>query len=241
MTTAVVLDIEGTTSPTASVHDSLFGYVRERIHQWVMDNGAGFGRQLLDETRTYAGRPDATDADTADILRSWLDENVKCEPLKTIQGLICSQAFRRQELHGEFFPDVAPAIRRWRAEGVRVYVYSSGSERNQRDWFTYARTGSFDDLIDGYFDLATAGNKHTVAAYWRITQAIRTALADTLFISDSPVELEAAAKAGWCVLGIARPGEPQERVPPYRWVTSFDEVEIKPRQHPIPVRRGSNG
>jgi enolase-phosphatase E1 len=205
MITAIVLDIEGTTSPTASVHDTLFGYARGRIRQWVNEHGTGPGRELLAETRRYAGRPDATDAETADMLCEWLDMNVKCEPLKAIQGHICAGGFRSGELHGEFFADVGPAIRRWRAEGAQIYVYSSGSEGNQRDWFTYARTGSLADLIDGYFDLVSAGSKHTAAAYWRITHAIRIPLTETLFLSDSPAELEAAENAGWAVLGVARP------------------------------------
>jgi enolase-phosphatase E1 len=240
MTTAIVLDIEGTTSPTASVHDNLFGYVSQRIHQWVKQYGAGSGRELLAAARRYADRPDATDADTADMLCGWLDANVKCAPLKCIQGRICGEGFRNGELHGEFFADVPPAIRRWRARGARVYVYSSGSEGNQRDWFTYAKTGSLDDLIDGYFDLVSAGSKHTTAAYWRITHAIRAPLADTLFLSDSPAELEAAANAGWAVLGVARPGEPQQPVPPYEWISSFDEAEIDIHQRPTPAIGESN-
>jgi len=231
VTTALVLDIEGTTSPTASVYGALFGYVRERLDEWVQRHGSGPGKQLLDDARRYAGRLDATDPEMARLLREWLDANVKCEPLKNIQGLISGEGFRDGRLHGEFFPDVAPALRRWRADGARVYCYSSGSERNQRDWFTYARTGRLDELIDGYFDLASAGSKRTAAAYRHISEVIGIGPADIVFLSDSPDELGAAATAGWSVLGVARAGEPTRPVPPHHWITSFDQVDA---HSPVP-------
>jgi len=225
VTRAFVVDIEGTTSPTNAVHGALFDYFRERIRPWVQRYGSESGRALLDDARRYAGRPEATDSDTAEMLREWLAADVKCAPLKDLQGLICGEGFRSGELHGEFFPDVAPALRRWRATGARIYVYSSGSKHNQRDWFAHARDGRLDDVIDGYFDLMSAGSKRTADAYQRITEAIGITPAETLFLTDSPAELDAAAEAGWGVLGVARPGEPQQPRPPHEWISAFDEVE----------------
>ncbi|MGH3540803.1 MAG: acireductone synthase [Mycobacterium sp.] len=233
-----MLDIEGTTSPTASVHDTLFRYTRERIPHWVREHRTGAEKHIFEAARRVAGRPDVSDDEIAEMMREWLDANMKCEPLKTLQGLICCEGFRTGKLRGEFFPDVAPALRRWRATGKRVYVYSSGSERNQRDWFTYAKNERLDHLVDGYFDLVTAGSKRTSAAYRRIIEAIRVAPADTLFLTDSPAELDAATEAGWSVLGVARAGEPGEPVPPHEWITSFDEVEPHPR--PVASVRGSH-
>lgn len=225
MTSVLVLDIEGTTSPTASVHDGLFGYTRRRIRPWFKQNRTGDGPRILDAARRYAGRPDANDDEIAELMLEWLDAHVKCEPLKTLQGLICAAGFRSGDLHGEFFPDVVQALRRWSADGLRVYVYSSGSARNQRDWFIHAGNGRLDHLIDGYFDLETAGDKRTPAAYRRITESIGAPPETTLFLSDSPAELDAAAEAGWSVLGVARAGEPGRPTPPHQWITTFDEVE----------------
>lgn len=226
MTSTLVLDIEGTTSPTASVHDVLFAYTRARLAPWLGANRDGEARPVLDAARRYAGLPGATVDEVAALMAEWLDTDVKCEPLKTVQGLICGAGFRGGELHGEFFPDVVPALRRWRAEGRRVTVFSSGSVRNQRDWFTYARVGRLDHLIDRHFDLENAGNKRTPAAYRRITESLRVAPEDTLFLTDSAAELDAAAEAGWSVLGVARAGEPARATPPHEWVTTFDEVAL---------------
>jgi enolase-phosphatase E1 len=226
VTSTVVLDIEGTISPTASVHDVLFAYTRARISAWLGEHRAGAAKPVLDAARQYAGRPGASDDEIAELMREWLDADVKCDPLKTIQGQICGAGFRNGDLHGEFFPDVVPALRRWRGEGRRVHVFSSGSVRNQRDWFTYARTGRLDHLIDGHFDLRNAGDKRTPAAYRRISEVIQVAPADIVFLTDTLAELDAATGAGWSVLGVARAGEPARATPPHRWVTTFDEVEL---------------
>ena len=226
MIVALVLDIEGTTSPTSSVREVLYSYTRERIPDWLQENRAGPTTEILAAIRQLAKQPNATEDDVVAVLRGWIDSDIKCDPLKTIQGLICHEGFVAGDLSGQFFPDVPPALRRWRRAGIRIYIYSSGSIRNQRDWFSFAACGPLDDMIDGHFDLSTAGSKLATESYLRITHQIHVDPADILFLSDSPAELDAATAAGWAVLGVARPGEPQEPVPPHQWIQSFKEVEL---------------
>ncbi|MEV0297892.1 acireductone synthase [Nocardia sp. NPDC050710] len=226
MTVAVVLDIEGTTSPTSSVREDLYGYTRAQLPEWLADNHTGVAAPVIAGTRELAGRPDADPAEVAEILRGWLGSDVKAEPLKTAQGIICAEGFRSGALHGEFFPDAPPALAAWRAAGLRLYVYSSGSVRNQQDWFAFARGGELGSLISGYFDLSTAGPKREAASYDKIASAIGVAAPEILFLSDHPDELDAAVAAGWSAIGIHRPGEPNPARPPHRWVDSFAEIEI---------------
>ncbi|MFF0528743.1 acireductone synthase [Nocardia amikacinitolerans] len=225
MTSAIVLDIEGTTSPTSSVREDLYGYTRDRLPQWLADNSAGAAAPVLAGAKELAGRPDADIAEVAEILRDWLGSDVKAEPLKTAQGLICHEGFRSGALHGEFFPDVAPALTEWKAAGLTLYVYSSGSVRNQRDWFAFARGGELGSLISGYFDLSTAGPKREAASYDKIACAIGVPAAEILFLSDHPDELDAAVAAGWSAVGVHRPGEPNPPRPPHRWIGSFAEID----------------
>lgn len=226
MIRALVLDIEGTTSPTSSVRDDLYSYTRERIPVWLRAHRHGPAAEILAATRQLAGTPDASEDDAVTILRGWIDSDIKCDPLKTLQGLICHEGFLAGDLHGRFFPDVPPALRRWRRAGIRIYIYSSGSIRNQHDWFTFTACGSLSDTVTGYFDLSTAGSKLATESYQQITNRINRAPADTLFLSDAPAELDAATAAGWAVLGVARPGEPQQPTPPHQWIQSFDEIEL---------------
>ncbi|MGK8525396.1 acireductone synthase [Nocardia asteroides] len=221
---AVVVDIEGTTSPTASVREDLYGYTRERLPGWLAE-GSPDAAAVLAATRDLAGRPEADAAEAAVILREWLDTDLKAEPLKIAQGLICAEGFRNGALHGEFFPDVPPALAAWHAAGFALYVYSSGSVRNQRDWFAFARGGSLSELISGYFDLSTAGGKRESSSYDKIAGAIGVPAERILFLSDHPDELDAAVAAGWRAVGLARPGEPNPPRPPHHWVDTFADID----------------
>lgn len=224
MIAAIVIDIEGTTSPTDSVREKLYDYTRRHLARWLADNPGGAADPVIEETRELSGRADAGPPEVAEILGGWLDSDVKAAPLKAAQGLVCAEGFRNGELHGEFFDDVPPALRAWQADGIRLYVYSSGSVRNQQDWFGYARGGELSSLISYWFDLANAGAKRDSSSYDVIAAAIGTAPEQILFLSDHPDELDAAAAAGWSVLGVVRPGEPNSPRPPHRWIGSFDEL-----------------
>ncbi|BBU22564.1 acireductone synthase [Mycobacterium xenopi] len=226
MIAAIVLDIEGTTSPTRSVREDLYGYTKAHLAQWLADNRDGPADPVIAATRELSGRLDADTAEVAEILCRWLDSDIKAEPLKTAQGLICAEGFRRGALHAEFFDDVPPALKSWHDGGIALYVYSSGSTRNQQDWFTYTRSGPLASLIAGWFDLTNAGSKRDVASYRRIADAIGLPAEQILLLSDHPDELDTAAAAGWAVLGVTRPGEPNAPRPPHRWVSSFAEVDV---------------
>ncbi|WP_040797889.1 acireductone synthase [Nocardia higoensis] len=220
----IVLDIEGTTSPTSSVREDLYGYTRERLPEWLAEHESDAAAEILAQTRASAERPDAGTDEVAEILRAWLSGDVKAEPLKSAQGLICHEGFVTGALHGEFFPDVPAVLRSWHAAGLRLAVYSSGSVRNQRDWFAHARGGELGSLIGEHFDLASAGPKREADSYRRIAAALGAAATEILFLSDHPDELDAAVAAGWSAIGVHRPGEPNEPRPPHRWIASFTEL-----------------
>ena len=86
MIAAIVIDIEGTTSPTSSVREGLYGYTRQHLKQWLADNPRGAADSVISGTRELAGQPTADTADIAEILFEWLNSDVKAEPLKTAQG-----------------------------------------------------------------------------------------------------------------------------------------------------------
>jgi enolase-phosphatase E1 len=229
---AIVIDIEGTTSPTSSVREKLYAYTRQHLGQWLADNLGGAADPVIAETRVLAGQPDATPAEVTEILCDWLNSDIKAEPLKTAQGLICAEGFRSGALHGEFFDDVPEALAAWHGIGIALHVFSSGSVRNQQDWFANARGQELASLISGWFDLSTAGAKGESSSYEKIAKAIGLAPDRILFLSDHPDELDAAAAAGWSVLGVDRPGEPNSPRPPHRWIHSFDEVDLQDGNSP---------
>lgn len=192
---AVLLDIEGTTTPISFVHDVLFPYARARI-------GAEW--------------------------HAAMDRDDKSGELKRLQGLIWERGYRAGELHGEVFPDVAPAIRRWRDAGLRVAIYSSGSELAQRLLFGSTPDGDLTALLDGFFD-TTVGPKKTAASYAAIARRLGCAPREILFVSDVTAELAAAAEAGCQVVLTLRPGNaPQPERDRYESVNSFSELDVRP-------------
>lgn len=229
MIAAVVIDIEGTASPTSSVRDGLYGYTRQHLPRWLAENRGGAADSVISDTRKLAKRPDADAAEVTEILCEWLTSDVKAEPLKLAQGLVCAEGFRNGALQGEFFDDVRPALLSWHMAGRGLHVFSSGSVRNQQDWFAHARGGELASVISGWFDLALVGAKRESASYLRIAHAIGLPAKDILFLSDHPDELDAAVAAGWSVLGVARAGEPNSPRPPHRWIDSFAQVELHSR------------
>lgn len=206
--TTAVLDIEGTTSSTAYVRDKLFPYSLARICDWVAQHRDQPGtRAILEETRTLAGKPHATDDDLTAILHQWAEDDNKVPPLKTLQGWIWQEGFAAAELQGHVYPDTPEALRSWTSQGISTYVYSSGSIAAQKAWFRNSQAGDLLPCISGHFDLTNAGPKQDVDSYQRIARRLRIAPHQIIFLSDVVAELDAARAAGWHTVWVRRPEE----------------------------------
>ena len=103
----------------------------------------------------------------------WLmDVDRKSRALKSIQGRIWEEGYRSGALKGEVYPDVVPAIKRWKASGASVYIYSSGSVLAQKLLFASLPEGDLTRLLDGYFD-TEVGPKRDPESYSRIAMHIK--------------------------------------------------------------------
>jgi enolase-phosphatase E1 len=139
----------------------------------------------------------------------WLmDRDRKSTGLKSLQGKIWEEGYRAGELKGEVYPDVIPALERWRGQGIDIAIFSSGSIQAQQSLFANSATGDLTRFIRAYFD-TTTGPKGAPESYVRIAAALARAPADLLFVSDVPAELDAASKAGMrTALCVRNPGSP---------------------------------
>jgi enolase-phosphatase E1 len=201
---AVVLDIEGTVSPISAVQQQLFPYARAQLAEWVRCTDPEIV-EIVGQVRAALDDPTADLDAVAAQLVAWSDADVKAAPLKTLQGLIWRHGFHTGELQAVLYPDVPPALDSWVAEGVGVYVYSSGSELAQRLWFAHTQFGDLSDRIRGHFDTRSAGPKQETRSYHTIAASIDVPPQDILFLSDALTELNAAREAGWQTLGVSRP------------------------------------
>ncbi|MFE7587719.1 acireductone synthase [Streptomyces gardneri] len=218
---AVVLDIEGTTGSLDHVQDVLFPYARARFASWLAAHrGTAQWRRILDAVADEAGSVQ-DEAGALALLERWADADVKTPPLKTLQGLIWASGYADGQLHGHVYADVPPALEHWKARGVGRFVYSSGSVAAQRDWFGHTEYGDLRPLLDGYFDLTTAGPKTSPESYDTIAGHLGHAPGALLFVSDLGAELDAAATAGWRTAAVRRSDDDRAPVPGHPAVDSL--------------------
>ncbi|HEY8590390.1 MAG TPA: acireductone synthase [Naasia sp.] len=227
----LVVDLEGTTSAAGFILGDLYDYARPRLLPWLREHAddadVRAARQQAIEEAALA--PDASDEEIVAALHRFMAEDVKSTPLKTLQGQIWAEGFRRSEISSHFFDDVAPKLRAWHAAGVAIAVFSSGSVASQRPWFQHSPSGDLTPLVSAYFDTVNAGPKKEAESYDRIAAELGREPGDLVFFTDHPDEVAAAARASWQVVAFSRPGEPWEGADfgDAPVVSSFDEVEVQ--------------
>jgi 2,3-diketo-5-methylthio-1-phosphopentane phosphatase len=236
---AIVLDIEGTTTPIAFVFDVLFPFARAHLREHLQnplnaDQLREPIRRLREEWSDDVARgeqpPGSPDlgSQTGPIAVSgyveWLmDRDRKSPGLKMLQGHIWEQGYRAGVLKGEVFFDVPPALRRWREAGLDVAIYSSGSELAQRLIFGNTAHGDLTPFISRFFDTAV-GPKIATESYRRIAADLERTPDRILFVSDVTAELGAARSAGYQVLLCVRPGNRPQPDHSYAEISTFDEI-----------------
>ena len=189
---AILLDIEGTTSSIAFVAETLFPYARKHLAAYV----AAHADEVAPILAEVPGDP-------VETLIQWIDEDRKATPLKTLQGLIWAQGYADGELDGHVYPDTPEAMRRWKAMGIDIHIYSSGSIAAQKLIFGHSVAGDLTPLLSGYFD-TTTGPKREADSYTRIAEALDLPPGDILFLTDVQAEADAARAAGVQALLIDR-------------------------------------
>ncbi len=222
----ILTDIEGTTSSIAFVKDVLFPYSRERLPAFVETHAdEPEVQRCLRETAREAGLAECDRSAIVGTLLRWIDEDRKVTPLKMLQGMIWKEGYERGAYRAHLYPEVATRLREWKAQGLRLYVYSSGSVQAQKLFFSHSTAGDIAPLFDGFFD-TEIGGKRERGSYSRIAQAIGTPADRILFLSDIEAELEAARGAGMRITQICRPPEQCRRNAKHPCVEAFDAIEV---------------
>lgn len=231
---AYLLDIEGTTTPVDFVYKTLFPFARCALPAFLQQaaHSAEKAAALTDDARHLRSEHDADVAaerrpppwddrqaqtEMLPYLLWLMDHDRKSRGLKSIQGRIWEDGYRSGLLQGEIYPDVEPALRRWRSRGARVFIYSSGSVLAQKLLFGHLPSGDLTPLLDGHFD-TEVGAKREAQSYSTIAARIGRPPAEVLFLSDTPEEIAAARAAGMAATLVRRDGAAAE------CVRSFGEI-----------------
>jgi enolase-phosphatase E1 len=243
---SVLLDIEGTVTPIAFVHEVLFPYARSHLKNYLAahlesaetlaDLAALRDEHALDVQQELSppalvDRPANAVIDSVVSYVHWLiDRDRKSVGLKSLQGKIWKQGYLDGTLRAPLFADVLSALKRWQGAGLRIAIFSSGSIFAQKLLFAHTDRGDLTELIDAYFDKSN-GSKTAVESYRRIAAELGLVPEEILFISDVVAELDAARSAGLQTLLCIRPGnQSQAGAERHQIIHSFDQIpELRSR------------
>jgi len=235
---AILLDIEGTTTPVEFVTGVLFPFARAHMRGFLEAHAAepeiraeieALRREHgADSAKPEAPQPwgdsSAYQVEAAAGYALWLmDRDRKSTPLKSLQGRIWEAGYRSGELRSQVYPDVPPALARWKQQGRVIAIFSSGSVQAQKLLFRHSEAGDLMRYIDAYFD-TTTGPKQEPQSYRRIADALALPADSILFISDVSTELEAARAAGMHTLLSVRSSAKPPCAAGHRAIHTFDTV-----------------
>ena len=209
MIRCVLMDIEGTIISVAFVRDVLFPYSKRRLASFLQGHHEDltvrpWAEVCQDTVTQEMGRRPAYE-DLHAILGRWIEEDRKHPGLKAIQGLIWQEGYRTGAFAPDLYEDVVPALNRWQRNGLRLALYSSGSEQAQRLLVEHTTDGNLTELFSSFFD-TRIGAKTEAASYRHIADRMALRCEDMLFLSDAEPELDAAIAAGLQTAHIVRPG-----------------------------------
>lgn len=241
---ALIVDIEGTTTPIGFVKETLFPYAEENVESFLTKRYDDEETQQDIKALQELAAKDKADGvegvveipkegSKEDIIKAvvdnvkWqMDEDRKTTALKQLQGHIWREGYKTGQIKAELFEDVGPALQQIVEEGVNVYVYSSGSVEAQKLLFGNTEEGDLLELFTDFFD-TTIGNKKDSGSYKKIVEKIGVSPEEILFLTDTPEEATAASKAGLRSALVARDGNEElteEHFQNFLVIESFGEL-----------------
>ncbi len=224
MIKAIVTDIEGTTSSILFVKDVLFPYARANLADYMRSHVDDLQvKPLLEDVCKEVGDQLSTEQIITQLIQ-WIDEDRKVTPLKSLQGMIWEAGYRQGDFKGHLYPDAAANLKAWKAKGLDLYVYSSGSVYAQKLLFAHTEYGDLTPLFSGYFDTRIGGKKEK-ESYDNIAGQLALPANQLLFLSDIKEELDAAKAAGFKTIWLTRDSTPDPQAE-HRQVISFDQISF---------------
>ena len=220
----ILSDIEGTTSSISFVVDELFPYFREHIQvlpkmAMVSEVKESFA-QVIKLVKEEEGKSITTTEEVIAYLDKWSREDRKVTPLKTLQGFVWKKAYEDGDIKGHVYDDVPTCFNKWRTNGLKIGIFSSGSIHAQKLLFQYSCFGDLSKHLSNYFDTNT-GAKRDSGTYKTIAEILDLEPQQILFLSDIREELVAADEIGYQTMQLVRPGSSPS------WdkaVSSFNEI-----------------
>lgn len=257
---AVLLDVEGTTTPISFVHDKLFGYVRDNLKDYLStrweneevqadvealrQQAASDKEAAVDGVVEIAGKDEDQEKGVQSVVDNvlWqMDGDRKSTSLKQLQGHMWRDAYKTGKVQGEVYDDVVDALKALKDSDRQVYVYSSGSNEAQKLLFGYSDKGNLNEYFAGNFD-TTTGSKTEKQSYMDIVAEIGVKASEVLFLTDLPREAAPAAEADLKVAIVVREGNTaltEEEKSQYSVINSFAELFSSDESDEPPAKKSA--
>ena len=241
---AILLDIEGTTTPIEFVYKVLFPFARRHVREFIKQHnesdedlraiisGLSVEHSLENPGHIQSGRqappwddntPDSQLDSVTQYVYWLMDQDRKSTALKSLQGKIWEAGYANGRLLSEVYPDVPTSFARWRKQEQKIYIYSSGSILAQKLLFAHTNYGDLSGYIDNYLD-TTTGAKKSWSSYQTIAEKIGLPTGEVLFLSDVTSELDAALDAGMRTTLCVRPWNAEVKSTTHPTVHTFNVV-----------------
>jgi enolase-phosphatase E1 len=229
---AILLDIEGTTTPLDFVRRTLFPFAKSNLADFVRKHFNQISNEISrleiehSNEEIYAETFDKTSPESiVNYLKYLIEVDRKSTPLKSLQGKIWQFGYESNELKSVVFDDVPNAFYRWQNTGKTTAIYSSGSVLAQKAIFKYSNFGDLTSYISSYFD-TNIGGKRELESYRKIAVAMNLSPDNILFVSDIIEELDAAKSANFQTALSIREGNTEiGKQNLHKIIHSFDELE----------------
>jgi methylthioribulose 1-phosphate dehydratase/enolase-phosphatase E1 len=246
---AILLDIEGTTTPITFVKDVMFPFAASHVEEYLQrtwssdmtahDVSALRAQYLVEKKEGFLDLPTIPSfnseafapgaagmlSDTVAYVHWSISKDRKVKALKDLQGRIWNDGFVSGQLIAQVFEDVPRFLESMQRAGVPVCIYSSGSRQAQKLLFAHSERGNLRPFLSAYFD-TSVGHKRSAESY---TEIYNTLNVDTpsqiLFVTDIYEEAVAASQAGLDAVLSVRPGNaPLPDSNTFKTITSFDDL-----------------
>jgi enolase-phosphatase E1 len=198
---AVVMDIEGTTTDISFVKNTLFPYARLHAEDFLREAMDHQDPEILPVISMLVEQSDldafclanvhqvpvtdpallAGDFFPIDLEHSldsivrnvhWqISHDRKTQSLKALQGFIWRSGYASGALQGHVYDDILPMFLSWHQLGIPLYIYSSGSISAQKLLFQNTRYGDLTCFLQGHFD-TTTGSKVDASSYLSIAECL---------------------------------------------------------------------
>lgn len=127
------------------------------------------------------------------------------------------------------YTDVARNVKKWKAEGIKIFIFSHAWVNTQRLFMKKTNHGELFSYIDGFHDTHELGSITDAATFQRLVTQMGTSPADTLFLTKGVGEGRAAKQAGIHAILVISHGHQLKRYAPedlaaFERIRSFDEL-----------------